>query len=964
MKNNPHLEVRMPIRFLLPRMIPAAALALLVLLAVCQARAADEGKPLLDFRQIVLGNGMRVITLEDFSSPVVDVQVWYHVGSKDENPERQGFAHMFEHMMFRGTDRLGPTAHFDLIRRAGGYCNGSTGFDRTNYIETLPANQLELALWLEAERMAFLKIDQESFDTERKIVEEERRLGLNGSYGSLYEKGMAELFKVHPYRWTPIGNIPMLRASEVKELRAFWMLYYAPNNATMTIVGAVHHADAQALARKYFEWIPAGADVPRVTVKEPLPTEARSVTIPEKNAPTPLVGVAFRSVPLAHKDRLALDLLATILGEGTSSRLYRSMVADGRIAVGVTAANENMEQDGVFVAGAALPPVGADLPKARAALEEQIALIRKEKVTDHELIKARNAVLRGMVSACLSVHEKARMLAQAAVTEGDANRANAVLDEMRKVTADDILRVARMYLAPERALNVTIEQNVLGKVKGLISASSKSSEESAPITAKREEVAPPPGRPGLTRPADFPKDPPLAKAGDLKFTLDHFEKVLPNGLKVIVVSDHRAPFVNVNLDLRTGAWTEAKPGACSMALRMLTKGTAGHTEAQLSDELETYAISLQGAGGMDSSRVNSSCLTEHLDRTMGLLAEAALHPTFPAEEFEKLRKQVRASLAISENNPGYQAERELRRRLFGDHPYSREDTGTAADVDALKVDDLKGWWTTFARPDQAVLIFAGDVTPEHALELAQKAFGPDAWMAATPEPPKVALPPLPDRSPTHIYLVDRPGSIQSELRVAQLSITRKSPLYFTTRMVDGYFGRGFGARLNKSLRVDKGLTYGISGGMSPMRMAGRFMISTFSKTDSTPQALRAILDEIKRLRVDKPSDAEMSETLSYMVGGFATSHQTPMQIADDLWLLEQEQLPADWFQQLLAKVATVTADECLAAVNQTIDESTLVIVITGDAEKLKKDMEAIAPVTVIEAAGKASSAPASAPSKP
>ena len=940
-------------------LVPVLAIALVMLLAAHQARSAEPNKPLIDFRQIVLANGMNVITVEDFSSPVVDVQVWYHVGSKDEKPDRQGFAHMFEHMMFRGTDRLGATDHFDLLRRAGGGCNGSTGFDRTVYFETLPANQLELALWLEAERMAFLKIDQEAFDTERKVVEEERRLRLNGPYGGVYDKGFAEMFHVHPYRWTPIGNIPMLRASSVQELRDFWMLYYVPNNVTLTISGAVRHADAQALAKKYFEWIPRGENPPRVTAKEPLPTAARSVVLAEDNAPTPLVGIAFRSVSTASKDRIPMDLLATILGEGASSRLYRAMVAEGKLAVGVTATNEDMEQDGVFVVGAALPPLGADLPKARAALEEQIALLRKEKVSDHELTKARNQMLRQAISSCLNVHDKAGMLARAEVLEGDANRANQHLDEMRKVTADDILRVAQTYLAPEKALNVTIPQNILGKAKGLLGAS-KPSEESAPITAKREEKAPPPGRPGLTRPADFPKEAPIAATGDLKFTLDHFEKVLPNGMKVIVVTDHRAPFVNANLDFRTGAWTESKPGACSMAMKMLTKGTSGHTEAQLADELETYAIALQGGGSMDSSRVNSSCLTEHLDRTVGLLAETALHPTFPQEEFEKLRKQVRAGLAVNEGNPGYLCERELRRRLFGEHPYSREETGTAADVDALKVADLKQWWSANIRPDQAVLIFAGDVTPEKAVELATKAFGPDAWKAAG-EAPTVALPPLPERSPTHIYLVDVPGSIQSEIRVAELSITRKSPLYFTTRMVDGYFGRGFGARLNKSLRVDKGLTYGVGGGMSPMRLAGRFLVSTFSKTDSAPKAVEAILAEIKRLRVDKPTEGEMSETRSFMLGGFATSHQTPTQIADDLWLLEQEGLPADWLQQMLKKVSTVTAEECLDAVNQTVDESKLVIVVAGDAEKLKKPLEAIAPVTVVEPAKKAASAPGTAP---
>ncbi len=221
------------------------------------AAPADDHK-LFDYREITLDNGLHVITLEDFSCPIVNVQVWYHVGSKDEHPERQGFAHMFEHMMFRGTERLGPTDHMDLVRQAGGECNAYTAFDQTVYHETLAAHQLELALWLEADRMAGLKIDQGSFDTERKVVEEERRMGLNRPFGTVMEKVMAEVFHEHPYRWTPIGKIPHLRSAAVQELRDFWNKYYVPNNATLVVAGAVKHAEAQQLAKRHFSWIPRG----------------------------------------------------------------------------------------------------------------------------------------------------------------------------------------------------------------------------------------------------------------------------------------------------------------------------------------------------------------------------------------------------------------------------------------------------------------------------------------------------------------------------------------------------------------------------------------------------------------------------------------------------------------------------------------------------------------------------------
>ena len=269
-----------------------------------------------DYRDLTLDNGLRVVTLEDHSCPIVAVHLWYHVGSKDERSERQGFAHMFEHMMFRGTDRLGKTDHFDFIRRTGGDCNAYTAFDQTVYIQTLPANQLELALWLEAERMGFLRIDQANFDTERKVVEEERRMGLNQPYGSLPEKALAEIFKVHPYGWSPIGKISHLRASAAQELRDFWTRYYVPNNATLVVVGDIKHEEVQQQAKKYFGWMPREAEPSRVAVREPMPQQAREVTLAEDNAPAPIVALGWRTVPSPHDDAIPLELLGVILGQG------------------------------------------------------------------------------------------------------------------------------------------------------------------------------------------------------------------------------------------------------------------------------------------------------------------------------------------------------------------------------------------------------------------------------------------------------------------------------------------------------------------------------------------------------------------------------------------------------------------------------------------------------------------------
>ncbi|MBL8879340.1 MAG: insulinase family protein, partial [Phycisphaerales bacterium] len=856
------------------------------------------------YRQVELDNGLKVITLEDHSCPVVAVHLWYHVGSKDENPERQGFAHMFEHMMFRGTDKLGPTDHFDLIRQTGGNCNAYTTFDQTVYVQTLPANQLELALWLESERMSFLKIDQTSFDTERKVVEEERRLGVNRPYGTVLEKVLAEVFQVHPYRWSTIGNIGHLRASSVAELRDFWTRYYVPNNATLVIVGDVKHNEAQALARKCFGWIPRYPDPQRITTVEPPISSPKKLVLKEENTPAPVCGIMFRTVPVSHDDTYALQMLAMIVGGGESSRVYRDLVAEKQTAVMAGAAAFSIEQAGFFAVGAVMTPWGGKLDAAQQSLEQHLERIRNECVTEAELTKARNQMLSGLVTENLTVVSKASVLGAAAVLEGDVSRVNRRIDRIRAVTPADLQRVAREYLKPERSYVVRIESNLLGSIFG----KKKNTEEDAPITATAETNPPPPGRAGLTRPANRAAVAPLKPQLPVDPTPKFVSRTLPNGIKVMVVENHEIPYVSASLNLRYGAFAEAKTGAASMACGMLTKGTSTHTDAQLSEELEMYAISLGASADADDASVNLSCVSDQVDRGMKLMGGIVRTPTFPDDEFEKLRKQVRTGLAISSVEPGYVADRELRRRLYGDaHPYSRTGTGELADVDALSVADARDWWKKHARPDAAVLIFAGDIAPSRAYALAEATFGD--WKAEGPLPP-VNVAPIPAAQATHIYLVDKAGS-QSQIRLAAPGMMRSHPGYFTSRMVSDYFGGAFSSRLNETIRVKKGLTYGASGGFSAARFGGSFRVSTFSKTEGVADAVQTSLDEIQRLRNEAPSDKELAKARDYFLGSFAGQRETPQAVAGDLWLIESENLPADYLKQLMDGVSAATPEKCV-----------------------------------------------------
>ena len=902
-----------------------------------------------DFQKRALSNGLTVITLEDHSCPIVAVQVWYHVGSKDEDPQRQGFAHMFEHMMFRGTDRLGCEEHFEHVHRTGGSCNAYTSFDNTTYVNEVPSNQLELALWLEAERMASLKIDDESFYTERSVVEEERReRSLNTPYGTVPEKLLPVIFEKHPYRWTPIGRIPHLRAATIDELQAFWDRYYTPSNATLVIVGDVTHEDAQRLAEKYFGWMPQCPVPPRVTIQEPPQTAPRSVTIKEKKGPVPIVGLAYRGVGVDHQDALAVEMLMSILGGGESSRLYKDIVKERELAQYAVAGSISFEDDGLLGAAAVLMP-WADQQNVLDAIREHIKRLKADGVTGRELEKVRNQYLRSDVTNALTIGRKAGLLGEYEVIEGGAEKANQRLAEIRAVTVDDLKRVADVYLVKERETTAIVKPAFGSMISSFLGFGKKDIDEGAEPISKPEvnRVATRGGcRAELKRPEWYPEKPPTRDLLAAMPKVEHQKRTLDNGLEVVVVPNREVPFVTVMLGCLNGGWTEPKPGGASMAASMITKGSANHTAAEMAEELEFNAVSLSGRASMDAATVSASCVKDKFALAVKLMAEVVRTPAFPTSELEVLRKQELLGLMVQARMPGYVADREMRQRLFGEHPYARTSTGEPADVQAITTSDLKDWWGAFIRPEKSTLYIAGDVQPDEALAVAKTYFGD--WKNDAPES-ATEVTTIPKPAKTHIYLLDRPGSVQSEIRVGHIGITRDDERYFRTRVLSQIFGGAFNSRLNEAIRVEKGLTYGASGGFTTGRFAGRFYASTSTKTPSTAEAIQVILDEIDRLHTTTPEPDEVDMAKSYLVGSFAGDRETPQSTVGDLWLIKYDALPDDYFNRYLTGVRETTPENVLADARHLIHRDDLVIVVVGHAEHLKADLEKIAPVTVVSA---------------
>jgi zinc protease len=926
-----------------------ALLCGLTLACTCRgaARLLSAPAALFPASEATLTNGLRILILEDHHCPIVAVQVWYHVGSVNEPEGRRGFAHLFEHMMFRGTDRLGPTDHMDLIKSVGGDGNAFTSFDETCYQETLPAQQLELALWLESERMAFLTVDGIGLTTERKVVEEELRMNLNQPYGDLPDQGLPAIFGKHPYANSPIGTIRDLRQATPSDLHAWWTTWYTPNNATLVVVGDVEPDRVRALAGSYFGWVPAVPQTAR-TIAAVGPFDAPTqIVLKLENAPAPGVGVVWRTVPEGHPDGLALELVATILGGGESSRLYRRLVAEDHLAVTAMAVALGLERGGVFGAGAVLSPLGGDAVKTLAAVNAELERLRTEGVTEEELEKARNQAVSRLVLGAETVGGKAQLIGRAAVIGAGVDELNARLERLRRLNREDLQRIARLHLDPQRAITANVPgSGLLGQLGRLVLGNRKAEEE-APVAFAPEALLR--GRPGVVRPRNLPARPPVSEGDASVPNPTVHEHRLTNGLRVLIVPDAKTPAVRVVLALPFGSWAEEKPGAAAMALTMVSKGTETHDEKSLAEELERYAIQMSGFADYDDSRIEVTSLSEHAERSFSLMAEAATRPTFPESALKTAVTQAMTDLMIADSNPGSVADREFRRHFFNGHPYARRLSGESADLNSICLEDLAAFWRRVSRPDRATLIVAGSLTHERALALSERFFS--GWKAVESAP--IAEPAAPpDPGPTRILLVDWPGATQSEIRIGGRGLVYRDPDRPIASLVSSYFGASYGSRLMKAIRIEKGSTYGAQGGFRANRLAGTFEVSTFTKTPSTGETLRVVLAEIRGLLERPPASGELSLHRRYFLGSAAARFETSGQVADQLARITMNGLPLDHVQHTFAIIGAADASQCQTLARRLVDPEHLLLVVVGDAARIADDLRAISPVTILDRGGK------------
>ncbi len=436
-----------------------------LLVALTGTALAQAGRSIhVDLKETRLANGLRVITVEDHSAPVIAVAVTYNVGSRNEKQGRTGFAHLFEHMMFQGSENVGKSEHFMLIQNNGGTMNGTTNEDRTNYFEALPANQLELALYLESDRMRSLEVNQTNLDNQRNVVQEERRIGLdNAPYGKSGETQQELMYDNFAYKHDTIGSMADLNAASVEDVRAFFKMYYAPNNAVLTLVGDFKTADALATIKKYFEVIPRQADPPAVDMSEPEQKAERRASVDDLLARLPRVAVAYKTVPGNTPDFYALQVLANALGGGSSSRLNQKLAREKEMVTNIGSNAQETRGVGGFYVTATLRP-GVKTDDVESAVYEEIARLQKEQIADWELQKAKNGARRNFINGLQSSLARANSIGQYAVYYGDPNLINTRLDKVAAVTKDDVQRVANKYLVQtNRTVVITVPKAGAGR---------------------------------------------------------------------------------------------------------------------------------------------------------------------------------------------------------------------------------------------------------------------------------------------------------------------------------------------------------------------------------------------------------------------------------------------------------------------------------------------------------------------
>jgi zinc protease len=891
------------------------------------------GEIVIPYEKYVLSNGLTLLIHEDHSDPVVHVDVTYHVGSAREEIGKSGFAHFFEHMMFQGSDHVADEEHFKIVTESGGTLNGTTNRDRTNYFETVPANQLEKMLWLEADRMGFLldAVTQKKFEVQRSTVKNERGERVdNAPYGLVFEMLSKSLYPYgHPYSWLTIGYVEDLDRVDVNDLKNFFLRWYGPNNATLTIGGDVTPATVVKLAEKYFGSIPRGPEVKPVVVPPAVLETDRYVSYVDNYARLPLLAVVFPTVPNYNPDMGALACLAQVLGQGRNSVLYQQLVKK-QLALQASSSSQLSELAGEF-SFQFVPLPGKNLKDMDSLFRNALDSFEARGVTDDDVAKFKGGIESQLINGLQSVQGKVSQLAAMQTFTGNPNKIADLLKMYAAVTKEDVLRVYNKYIKGKQAVFASVatkaqEKNIAKENNYTIDSS--------------KYTAPDYGYAGLKYAKakdNFDRSKKPGNGANPVVKVPKFwRKDLPNGIKMIGSEATEVPAVTITVTIPGGhlmqAKDTAKVGLASFFTDMMSEDTKNYTVEQMAVALQTLGSNIFISSSTDGIVFTVNSLKKNLDKTLALLEERMFNPKFSQNAFTRIQKQTLEGFKAAKGQPSAIADEVIAKLNFGkDHILAMSQDGTEYTVKNMKIEDIQYYYDNFMTSQKTRVVVVGDIKQE---EVLPKLTFLNRLPNKKVEIPAVAAAPTVDKS--KIYIVDIPKAAQTEFRVGYATGLKYDATgeYYKAGLMNYALGGAFNSRLNLNLREDKGWTYGARSSFSGGDQTGDYEFSAGIRADATDSALIEIVKEMKGYATGGITDNEMSFMKSAIGQRDALRYETGTQKAGFIGNILKYNLPANYTDLQNKIVKGISKNELNALSKKWINTDRMNMLLVADKAKV------------------------------
>jgi len=897
----------------------------LCLLAIpTAAQNGDEYDLNIEVEKFTLDNGLRVVVHEDRKAPVVAVSIWYHVGSKNEPAGKTGFAHLFEHLMFNGSENY-DGEWFQPMQRVGATgLNGTTWLDRTNYFQTVPTPALDLALWMESDRMGHLlgAVTQEKLDNQRGVVQNEKRQGDNRPYGQVNYNLYEGLFPPgHPYRHSTIGSMEDLNAASLDDVHQWFMDYYGPNNAVLTLAGDIDVETAREKVELFFGDIPAGPEVDAFENWLPV-REHNTREVQHDEVPAALANRAWVVPDRNTRDRALLDLAAAVLGQGRVSRLYLDLIYERQLASSVNVSVAPFELASVFDLSVMLNP-GQPPSVASESIDRVIAEFIDAGPTRQELervVTRTNAeILRGLEQVG-GFGGKAVIFSEGELYAGDPLFIEQYLQWINSATPEAVRQAAEQWLSQGWH---QVDVVPTGQYNHNLSGVDRSD--------------------GLP---DIPTDMPSLRFPDISRT------TLSNGVEVVLAQRGSIPVIEMSLEFDAGYAADAggKLGVASFTMAMLDTGTERRDALEIATLEERLGAQISAGSNLDSSSVSLSALSSELQDSVDLWADIIRNPVFDPEEIERLRSRWLASIAQEKAQPQSLALRLLPPALYGqDHAYGVPFTGSGTEesIASINRNDLVAFKDTWLRPDNARIYIVGDMSMEEVTPLLERAFrnweAPDSLL---PEK-NLAQVDLPDEP--RLILIDKPGSPQSQILAAHVAPGLGTDRDVAIDAMNRVIGSGFNARINMNLREDKGWSYGARTTLASAVGPRPFIVSAPVQTDRTGDSIAELLSELNGIKTEQPVRAEEMERViagstRELPGRFETSRAVLGSIANSA----RYGRSLDYAASLTDRYEALELVDLQSAAEDIIHPDSLVWIIVGDLEQVQPQVQSLnlAPIEI------------------